>query len=131
LREVKSIYPELRGVDEGIEDLEIGAAFERKDYEAFVKLSEARWQRQPTSEHAASVASALACRYAVSGDATARTRSETMLHEAESLAKTDDEKKSFAEYRERIEYRLKTRNIIDRQEYDRRFRPQQAQREAS
>ena len=46
-----------------------------------------------------------------------------MLARARTLAqKSADEMASFTEYAERIQYRLDSREIISKPEYDRRFR---------
>ncbi len=50
-----------------------------------------------------------------------------MLKEAAERAKADPKlMESFREYEERIRYRLQSREIIDKPEYDRRFRNSQA-----
>ena len=72
---------------------------------------------------AGAVASALACKYAVTGDPEFRKQAEQMLDKAQTLAQQSPQSKaSFDEYAERIRYRLQTREIIDKEEYDRRFR---------
>lgn len=131
MREAKAIYPELQGIDDGIEAAEMGAAFDRKDYDRFIEMAQARWQRERTATTATAVASALACRYAVKGDPEVRKQAEEMLQSAASLVKTDEDRKDFDEYRERVEYRLKTREIIGTREYERRFHPSAAKKEAS
>ncbi len=46
-----------------------------------------------------------------------------MLEKSRQLSQGDKEaEQSYQEYAERIQYRLDTRGIIDKQEYDRRFR---------
>ena len=71
--------------------------------------------------------SALACKYAVTGDANLRKQSEDMLKESQERAKSTPEGvKWFEEYAERIHHRLQSREIIDKTEYDRRFRQGQA-----
>ena len=52
-----------------------------------------------------------------------RSQSEGMLDKARQLAQSDaDALKSLEEYSPRIQYRLDSRKIISKQEYDRRFR---------
>ena len=70
----------------------------------------------------AELASALACKYAVTADVSFRDRAVQALEESRSLSKTPEEQKAFKEYSERINHRLTTREIIDKREYDRRFR---------
>jgi hypothetical protein len=97
----------------------IGAAFDRKDYWQFLKLSE-----QYAEEHrqdavaVAQVASALACLYAVEGVEDWRAKAEAKLDEAKALG---GDMLTESRYEERIRYRLKTREIIDSEEYAKRF----------
>jgi tetratricopeptide (TPR) repeat protein len=125
MREAANQYPEQIELALNAESMEEGVPFERKDYDGFLKASEAFWNRGPqTYLRAGSVASALACKYAVTGEAAFRMRAEEMLEKARTLATTADDLKVFTEYEERIRYRLKSREIIDTDEYNRRFRPQ-------
>ncbi|HEY1600129.1 MAG TPA: hypothetical protein VGG64_11030, partial [Pirellulales bacterium] len=67
----------------------------------------------------ASVASALACQYAATGEeGFAREASDT-LTEAQSVAGTDTAE--FANYEDRIRFRLATRQIVNSAEFERRF----------
>ncbi len=99
-------------------------AFDRKDYDAALTVTKAALAKEPNSPMLMGwVASALASKYAVTGAPEFRTQSEAMLTKAESLSQRDPEvKANFEEYAERIRYRLATREIIDRDEYNRRFR---------
>jgi hypothetical protein len=71
---------------------------------------------------AAEVSSALAAKWAATGDAAYRSQAEEMLGKAQSLAVSDTDKTEYREYSERIRYRIESREIIDKPEYDRRFR---------
>lgn len=116
-------YPELPGLALAAEVYDEGAAFARKDYDAFVAITKRQWAEHPAPGTAASVASALACKYAVTGDATYRQQSEEMLAKAQQMAQGNAEDlKALDEYFPRIRYRLDHREIITRTEYDRRFR---------
>jgi tetratricopeptide (TPR) repeat protein len=127
LREAANEYPEQIELALAAESMEEGVPFERKDYDAFLEVTEKYWTRGPrTFLRAGSVASALACKYAVTGDTAFRTRAEEMLEKSKQLAITPDDVKVFTEYEERIRYRLKSREIIDTDEYNRRYRPQPA-----
>ena len=66
------------------------------------------------------VASAIACKYAVSGDEKLKAEATDLLAKARALP---HEEASFKEYEERILHRLNTREVIDRKEYNRRYRP--------
>lgn len=127
MREAANQYPEQMQLAYAAEAMEEGVPFERQDYDGFLKLTEAHWNRGPQDfMRAGSLASALACKYAVTGDSQFLARSEEMLAKAHDLVHTADEMKVFTEYEERIRYRLKSREIIDTDEYNRRFRPQLA-----
>jgi hypothetical protein len=126
LHSAEQLYPEWPLLKEQERGIQISQAFDRKDYDAFLQLSEGYWKDHPESAIAAAgVASALAAKYATTGDESYRQKSEEMLEKARPLAHTDEEVKAYQEYAERIQYRLKTREIIDKPEYDRRFRPGQ------
>jgi hypothetical protein len=128
MRAAASQYPEQVELEMAAESMEEGVPFEQKDYDGFLKITEAHWQRGPqTFLRAGSVASALACKYAITGNETFKTRAEEMLEKSKGLVTTPDDMKVFTEYEERIRYRLKSREIIDTDEYNRRFRPQLAQ----
>lgn len=123
MRTAAAGYPEMPVLAEIADSWVRVAAFEDKDYDLFLELNEQRWRKSPhSSTAAASLASALACKYAVTGGASLRTRSYEMLDRAASLAKSADDKRDLKEYEERIRHRLTSRVIIDKQEYERRFR---------
>jgi hypothetical protein len=104
------------------------AAFERKDYDGFLKISEEAWKQHPSSaEYAGMVASALACKYAITGEPDYRSRSEQMLDTARRLAQSSAAASAQEkEFEARTPYRLQSRQIIDRDEYNRRFRVKQS-----
>jgi hypothetical protein len=128
MREASNEYPESASLGEMAVALEAGAAFDRKDYDGFLQLSRERLKRNPTDPSAmGSVASALACKYAVTGSLEFRSQAEQTLAQAQALAQGSSENKAAVEeYAERIRYRLETREIIDKDEYDRRFRRKEA-----
>lgn len=97
----------------------IGAAFERKDYERFLKLSEEFESQHPNEAMAvAQVASAHACVYAVRGNPESRKAAEAKLDQARKL---DPKVLGEDSYEQRIRYRLETREIIDKGEFAKRF----------
>jgi hypothetical protein len=124
MREAAAIFPEMKSLSIAAEAYEGGAAFDRKDYAGFEKSAESVWKADPKSpDAAATLASALACQYAVSGDASYRQRAEQFLEQARVLAQSSSQdQQDYQEYAERIRYRLESREIIDRDEYNRRFR---------
>jgi tetratricopeptide (TPR) repeat protein len=99
------------------------AAFYRKDYDASLKFSQAAWDKNPADPNlTASLAAALACKYAVTGDPQFQTQAEQMLAKARELSdNTPANHAAYLEYSPRILYRLKSREIIDNAEYQRRF----------
>jgi len=124
LQEAKRIYPELGGYfDLAIESAEVGVAFDAKDYDRFVMLEQQAMNRHPKDPSiVAGVASALACKYVTTGDESYKTQALAMLAKAKTLAVTETEQEAYVEYAQRIHYRLDTKIIIDKDEYDRRFR---------
>jgi hypothetical protein len=130
MHEAAAEYPELPGLAITADALDEGADFERKDYDGFLAITQRQWNQFPSSETAAAMASALACKYAVTGDAQYRQQAEAMLDKAHHLGANDPaQNKSYEEYAERIQYRLKSREIISRSEYNRRFRANQTKKE--
>ena len=123
MHEAAALYPESSELAIAADMYDEGAAYARQDYDSFVALTEKVWNEVPQSDTAAAVASALACKYAVSGDLNYRQRSEEMLAKAQQLAHGDAaHEQEFQEYSERIRYRLDTRQIISKQQYDEKFR---------
>ena len=127
MREASNEYPEQDDLRQAAEAAEEGVAFEAKDYDKFLALTEAHWTHYPQSPvRAGAVASALACKYVATGDAALKARSEEMIEKARALAKVSSpqEQKAFKEFEERIMYRLNAREIIDTDEYYKRFHPE-------
>jgi len=128
MHDAAALYPEAHGLAVMAESFDEGTAFEAKDYDKFLAITEKQWQRQPSSGTAAAVASALACKFATTGDPKYRQQSEEMLETSRQKIGSDpDAQKNFQEYAERIRYRLDSRQIISKAEYDRKFRKAQAQ----
>jgi hypothetical protein len=121
-------YPEFPYMDLLVDRYDSGVAFAKKDYDAFLTIAEKDWAKFPSPSTAAMLSSALDCKFAISGNEQFRQRSEEMLAKANDLAKGDpEEQKSLAEFRDRHKYRLESRQIISKSEYDRRFRQNQQQ----
>ena len=99
------------------------AAFYRKDYDASLAFAQAALDKSPGDPNLnASVAAALACKYALTGDAKFHDQAEQMLAKAQTLAQASpDDRAAFEDYSVRIRYRLQSREILDKDEYDRRF----------
>jgi hypothetical protein len=107
-------------IREGEIQAEIGVAFRRKDYDAFLRLARELENLDPQESFAVcNVASALACKYAATGDETFRQESLKYLDKARNLAQPNDTR--FAEYENRIQHRLATRKIITGKEFKEQF----------
>jgi tetratricopeptide (TPR) repeat protein len=117
-------YPESPALAVGALLTKGGEAFDRRDYDTFLATSRQALALAPDEPRMiAGVASALACKYAVTGDVRYRTEAESLLVQAQAAAEgSAEDKASHDEYAERIRHRLATRVIIDKDEYNRRFR---------
>jgi len=123
MRQAADEYPEMPILRKSLPGYEAGVAFEKKDYDRFLELEQEEFRLLPESGMAAGgVASALACKYAVTGDAVWKKQSEDMLEKSRLLSHSPEDQKDFEEFAERTRYRLETRRIIDKPEYDRKFR---------
>jgi hypothetical protein len=115
--------PYMRGMIREVElNIEAGQSFDRKDYDAFLQAAEEESKLQPDdSSVIASVASAYACKYAVTGDA--QYHDEAMQHLGQAKAKLHGgaEAEAYKEYESRILHRLKTREILSPQKFKERF----------
>jgi hypothetical protein len=116
-------YPQLKNLSFFAETFDGGAAFESKDYDKFLAISERQWKQLPNANTAGMLASALACKYAITGDASLKQRSEEMIAKATQMVQGNAEATaSVQEFVERNNYRLKSREIITKTEFDKRFR---------
>jgi len=105
------------------------AAFYRKDYDAALRFTDAAWRSAPDDPNiTASIAAALAAKYAVTGEPQLRAQAEQMLEKARQLSdRSPADHEAYLAYAPRVKYRLDSRQIIDGAEYDRRFGKQGAQ----
>jgi hypothetical protein len=127
MHEAAAQYPEMPSLRIAADSYDGGAAFEQKDYDRFLAISEKAWKEHPDANSASGMASALGCKYAVTRDESFRQRSEEMLQKAFEVAKGDAEAlKVLNEFAERNKYRLESRVILTKAEYDKRFRSVQA-----
>ena len=127
MHEAAASYPQAVQLSIAADAYAAGAAFENKDYDGFLAIAQRQSKQYPGPETAGEVASALACKYAVTGDPSYKKQSEEMLQVAEQGSQqSPDARKGFEEYAERIRYRLETRQIISKTEYDQKFRRAQA-----
>jgi hypothetical protein len=124
MHQAAAAYPEASQLADAAQELDEGVAFVHQDYDGFLAITGKLWNAHPDSaRYSGEMASALACKYAVTGDISWRQKAEGMLEKSRQLLPQSPEAlKAFQEYEERIRYRLDSREIIDKAEYDRRFR---------
>ncbi|MHC4086164.1 MAG: tetratricopeptide repeat protein [Planctomycetota bacterium] len=124
--EALSLFKSCRGIlgprfelDYFITIAEIGVAFDNKDYDKFLKLAlELRGKRPNDPIILAQVASAYACKYAVTGDEQIRLKGLEALDKARAASGQDAD---FGEYEQRILHRFHTREIINRGEFKEKY----------
>lgn len=111
--------PSSFGVDNLILDLKAGVAFKKKDYDEFVVIAKKMVSKNPDYHYShAMLASAYACKYAVTNDTALCEQAMAALDRARAKAGSDP---SFKEYEQRILHRLDTKEIITAQEFYSRF----------
>jgi hypothetical protein len=99
---------------------QMGVAFNRHDYDAFLTAAQALAESMPNEPAAiAAVAAAHACKFAATGDPAFHQQNLEQLERARSLAGADDAE--FREYENRIQHRLATREIITKEQFHERF----------
>ena len=120
----KKLIPAMSKADENvlndlIANAAIAVAFDNKDYDQFLSLAAADSNKHPGDAIAcAQVASAYACKFAVTGDEQFKKNALDTLDKAIKLSKNDLE---FEDYRQRILHRLYTREIISGKEFHEKF----------
>ncbi len=116
-------YPQFPNIALALNYYDGGVAFTKKEYDTFLSLAMKNWDLLQSAWTALSMVSALDCKYAVTGDTQYRDRSEEMMAKARQMAAGNKEMMDrLAEFEDRHKYRLETRKIITKDEYDRRFR---------
>jgi len=115
--QVQILSPDWPNIDSTILRAENSAAFDRQDYDAFLATSKKILDQSPTDPMSiGTVASAYACKYAATGDASYKQQSLDYLNRAKGLS-TGRTKELYDEYEQRILFRLDTRRIISRQAF--------------
>ncbi len=98
---------------------EYSAAFDRQDWDGFLEKAAAIAGRKPGSfDAAASLASAYACKYAVSGNAEFRERS---LLELDNIKRSGADQAQIADVVDRVEHRLATRQILNPAQFAKQY----------
>ncbi|MCX7804283.1 MAG: hypothetical protein N3A38_03740 [Planctomycetota bacterium] len=99
---------------------EANVAFDEKDYDRMLEKATALYKLKGNDGLACGLmASASACKFAVSGDEKYRKQALEFLDRAE--ASGDMDREEMRSWKDRILYRLEAKEIIDSQEFKRRF----------
>jgi tetratricopeptide (TPR) repeat protein len=119
LEKCRDKLPSAFGVDLLILRASAGVAFDDKDYDGFVVVAKEITAKQPDDHFSyAMLASAYACKYAVTSDTTFREQAMAALDRARTMSGNDP---SFKEYEQRILHRLYTQEILTPEEFYKRF----------
>lgn len=127
LKVLNAAKTDLQNMDQGImtildgliEGASIGAAFDNKDYDQFLKLSSIHCAKNPDDPIAcAQVASACACKFIATGEINYKTDALAHLEKAKSLANNSPD---YLEYEQRILHRLHSGEIITKPEFYEKF----------
>ncbi len=119
LQKCKHKLPPTFGVDILILQASAGVAFDTKDYDRFVVVTKEMAAKRPDDHHSyAMLASAYACKYAVTSDTAFREQAVAALDRARTMSGGDP---SFREYEQRILHRLNTQEILSHREFHKRF----------
>jgi tetratricopeptide (TPR) repeat protein len=115
----KDILPPDYGISSLIIQAKIGISFNNKDYEGFLEASKENLALDSTNPVSlSSVASAYACIYASKGIEDAKQNAIQYLSKARAI---DDTSKEARSYYNMIEYRIDSKKIIRREEFDKQF----------
>jgi hypothetical protein len=114
---------EESGLEVLIMNAQVGIAFDRGDYDKFLQLATKLSElNQDDPIYAGQLASAYACKYAETENEQYKLKSLVALEQARTLANADPELEAYhTEYSQRILHRLHTRQIIDREEFYKRY----------
>jgi tetratricopeptide (TPR) repeat protein len=100
--------------------VQLGRAFEKKDYDAFLDVAQQMNKLAPDKYNTlGSLASAYACKYAATGDTQFREQALQYLEKAK--ASKGPEAAVVEDFENRIQHRLQTREVISRKEFKQRF----------
>jgi tetratricopeptide (TPR) repeat protein len=118
-QQCKHKLPDTFGVDILILQASAGVAFDTKDYDGFVVVAKEMTAKKPDDHFSyAMLASAYACKYAVTSDMAFHEQAMAALDRAKAMSGGNP---SFREYKQRILHRLSTREILTPQEFYRKF----------
>lgn len=115
----KDALPPDYDVDYLLLQARIGVAFDSKDYEGFLANTKELMKKDSTSVYScAAMASAYACIYVDKADEEAKKKAYDYLQRAKNIDSVSVEAKG---YYSAIEYRIDSRKIIKREEFDKQF----------
>ncbi len=115
----KHKLPPTFGVDLLILQASADVAFGTKDYDGFIVVAKEMTVKKPDDHFShAMLASAYACKYAVTHDTTFREQAMAALDRARIMSGGDP---SFKEYEQRILHRLSTQEILTSREFHKKF----------
>lgn len=116
----KAHYREPRVLDSLIVQAEMAAAFERKDYDAFMDKAQSAAAGHPgTVDAFLMLASAYGCKYALTGELEYKNLTLHNLEQAKRIA--GPESAALADIEQRLAHRLVTREILGPSEFKRRY----------
>jgi tetratricopeptide (TPR) repeat protein len=119
LEKCRHRLPSTFGVDILILQAKAGMAFDAKDYDGFLVAAKEMISKKPDVHFSyAMLASAYACKYAVTSDLAFREQAMAALERARAMSGSNP---SFKEYEQRILHRLNTQEILTPQEFHTRF----------
>ncbi|MGE5610480.1 MAG: hypothetical protein ACM359_14615 [Bacillota bacterium] len=109
--------PSIEGI---LLQAEMGEAFDARDYDRFLAKALEASQAQPDDVKViANVASAYACKYAVTGQES--YKQEAMKYLSEAKQKSTGDEAQLADFEQRLRHRIDSRQIISRKEFRERF----------
>jgi tetratricopeptide (TPR) repeat protein len=119
LEKCRHRVPTTFGVDILILQAKAGVAFDAKDFDGFLVTAKELISKEPDVHFSyAMLASAYACKYAVTSDIAFREQAMAALDRAKAMSRSDP---SFKEYEQRILHRLDTQEILTPQEFHKKF----------
>ncbi len=119
LKALKAAFPNDPLVDDLLLHVEGSLAFDAQDYDRFLEIELKRLKASPENETAISwVASAHACKFAVTGAEKHRMEAMRLM---EKLEKKAGQEEWFVDFKARMLHRMDSREIITKEEYEKRF----------
>jgi hypothetical protein len=118
MHQAAATYPAASGLADVARQMDYATLFYEEDYDGLVTLAEKAWAGKQSYDNAAGLAGAYGCRYAVSGDPSVRQKATDMLERARTLARSKEDLDDFREWQPRLNHRLETRKIVDKEQYN-------------